>query len=145
LGPDAPGWQDAAGFKTYGKLKRVVTPRLGAVDVVFRVPAIGPDRVWAGVWGWGEPRFMVSVPHPPSVGEDAAAKAVEQLIHAGFESWKARWLTRYLPLDKKLLERPDLPDAVVASGADSFAALVASGILALTPSSPRGDVGGEIL
>jgi hypothetical protein len=43
------------------KVKRVVTPKLGEIQVKFRVPADGLARIDVGVWGWGKPRFLVAV------------------------------------------------------------------------------------
>ena len=136
LAATADGRQPAelAAFRTRGKkAQRVVVPRFGKVVVGFRVPAHGPERFWAGLWGWAEPRFMVEIPYPkPDAGRaDARAAALAALHDAGFESWRNRILTRYLPLTDELLRSRELEDTVVDFARASFGSIVESGVLGL--------------
>jgi hypothetical protein len=125
--------ESLAGFKTYGKVKRTVTPRLGKVVVEFRIPADGKMRLWAGVWGWGDPRFFVELPFPRMDESDSARAAVAELKKGGFKSWRDRHLTRYLPLTADLLGAADLEEQVVDFARESFALVVLNGILDLEP------------
>jgi predicted RNase H-like nuclease len=127
--------EQRASFTTRGKVRRAVVPRLGKILVGFRIPSGGPERITAGVWGWGEPRFIVELPFPRGDAPEAAA-AVAAVMEDGFESWRDRVLTRYLPLDHDLLAAPDLQERVVAFSAEAFGAIVRSDILALEPSAP---------
>lgn len=124
--PDRPNDPAArADFVTIGKVGKVVTPRLGKVLIRFRLPAGGQERLWAGMWGWGDPRFFVETAHP---GEPTAA--VKHLHAGGFESWNNKLLTRYLPLDRAMLENPTvLRDNVIGFSRSSFDAIVKSRIL----------------
>ena len=133
-GQGAKEREGLARFFTYGKVKRTVTPRLGKVVVEFRIPADGKKRLWAGVWGWGDPRFIVEIPFPKMASEsDRALTAVAELKKGGFESWHDQILTRYLGLTPELLSAPDLEEQVVSFAKESFRRIAASGILNLEP------------
>ncbi|MGA9762622.1 MAG: PD-(D/E)XK nuclease family protein [Gaiellaceae bacterium] len=123
--------ESLASFKTYGKGKRTITPRLGKVVIEFRVPADKDVRLWSGVWGWDEPRFFVELPFPKAGSEDKAKEAISLLKQCGFESWRDRLLTAYLPLTGELLSAPDLEERVVDFARGSFRQIVSSGILQL--------------
>lgn len=124
--------ESLAGVFMRGRVQRAVHPQLGKVLVRFRVPASGPERVWAGVWGWEEARFLVEAAHPGGAGA-AADAAVAALNAAGFESWKDRLLSRYLRLDADVLARETLQEDVLAFAAESFRAIARSGVLRLEP------------
>jgi hypothetical protein len=139
-----PGRADApvarADLVTVGKMKRAVVPRLGKVIVRFRVPAAGDERIWVGMWGWGEPRFVVETAHPGQ----PATPAVQQLLDAGFESWRDKLLSRYLPLDDTLISSAtDLQDAVIQFSRASFDAIVVSGLLAVDADPSAAEVVAE--
>ncbi len=140
--PDSPVRLSAADFATRGKAQKAVTPRLGTIRLDFRIPAGSSDeRLTAGLWGWGDPRFMVAVPFPSNtVDIGRRAVAVSALMLHGFDNWKDRWLTRYLPLSRALLGDADkLTGGVVQFASKSFAIVAQSGILALEPATPSSD------
>lgn len=88
--------------------------------------------VWAGLWGWREPRFIVELPYPAAAGDaEVRARAVPTLLEAGFESWRDKLLTRYLPLAPEMLTAPDLEERVVRFANESFNVVARSGILDL--------------
>jgi hypothetical protein len=119
-----------AAFATVGKKQRAVHPQQGKVLVRLRVPAAGPERVSVGVWGWGEPRFVVEVAYPS--GDDAAARAaIATLTEAQFKNWRNQVLSRYLVLDADLLARDTLQEEVLDFARNSFRAIVRSGVLKL--------------
>lgn len=123
-----------ADFMTYGKIKRVVAPRLGKVVIEFKIPADGQIRLSAGVWGWGDPRFFVDLPFPKMDDKSERARAaVTALKKSGFESWRDRVLTRYLPLDAELLGASDLEEQIVDFAQETFRHIVVSGVLDLAP------------
>jgi hypothetical protein len=124
-----------AAYRRPGKARIVVVkPRLGKVPVRFRVPADGPERISTGLWGWGEPRFVVEVPYP-NVGTSGADAAISKLLGRGFENWRDRnqVLWRYLPLDDTLIQSAGLENRVLEFAHKSFKMLVASGFLDLPP------------
>lgn len=120
---------EAAEFATRGKVRRAVVPRLGEVLVGFRVPADGPERLWAGLWGWGEPRFVIELPYPISVSE--TKDAVSTLKANGFKSRKDHRLASYLPLTDELLGSAALQETVVVFAAEAFRQIADSGVLTL--------------
>ena len=132
--------ESVAGVVTKGQAKKAVHPYLGKVLVRFQVPASGPEWIWAGMWGWEDPRFVVEVAYP--TGGGAAARAVTVMRRAGFESWRDRVLSRYLPLDANALARETLNDDVLAFAADSFHVIVRSGLLTLE-AHPEAELGAE--
>lgn len=140
LGPDLGAPDQRASFSTRGKVQRAVTTRLGKILVGFRIPATGPERLTAGVWGWGEPRFIVEIPFPRlDVDPEKRNAAVGSLLERGFESWRDRILTNYLSLNDDLLQSAELEDRVVTFAGECFAAIALSGILDLEPTTPIPD------
>jgi len=122
---------EAADSFTRGQsAQRAVFLRLGKVQAQFRVPASGPVKVKAGLWGWGDLNFAVEVAYPvgPRAGEIAA-----QLRDAGFRSWKDSLMERFLLLTPELLANDLLQERVLEFSAKTFQSLVASGLLDLPP------------
>jgi hypothetical protein len=137
LGPGLPADErhHLAAYRRPGKAKIVVVkPRLGKVPVRFRVPADGPERISTGLWGWGEPRFVVEVPYPRS-GTRRERVAITSLLGLGFENWreKDQVLWRHMPLDDELIQSDELEGRVLGFAHESFEKLVASGLLDLPP------------
>jgi hypothetical protein len=129
-----------AALSTRGKVKRVVTPRLGKVDVTLRIPTDGAERISAGLWGWDDPRFFVEVPFPAVGSPDRARrKASIALKECGFGHWRERSFVRQLPLTEDLLRAPDLPERVVRFAGECFRGIAQSGILAFEPAPPRSE------
>ena len=137
LAEDGIPREAAAGFFTRGKVKRTVVPKLGSVLVGFRVPAARRERLWAGLWGWGDPRFVVMIPYPAYMDTDRerAAAAVASLLAADFTNSKDRWLRRYLPLTPERLATADLQEQVLDFARESFASIARSGVLQLASSA----------
>ena len=124
-----------AAYRRPGKAKIVVVkPRLGKVPVRFRVPADGQERISTGLWGWGEPRFVVEVPYPKA-GTSGELAAITKLLGQGFENWrdKDQVLWRYFSLDDELIQSDELESRVLEFAHESFKTLVASGFLDLPP------------
>lgn len=123
----------AATEVSFGKSGRVVSPRFGKIVVGYQIPADRPgERLWIGLWGWSEPRFMVEVPYPAQSADlERRAETIEALLTAGFESWRDRLLTRYLTLDEYLLSSPALETSVLDFAAESFGILARSGVFDL--------------
>ena len=112
----------------------VVESRLGKIVVAYRVPSERPgERLWMGLWGHAEPRFMVEIPWPSHHRNDPVrqAEVVESLLGAGFQGWKDKLLSRYLPLDQALLSSSDLSEHVLAFAGESFRLIARSGVFAL--------------
>jgi len=132
VGPDGPG-QAAAEFATRGKSERAVVPRLGKVLVGFRVPADGPERLWVGVWGWGELYFFVDVSYPVATegGAERRSKAVESLVDGGFTNVRDRSLTRETELTAELLAENELQVKMLDFARESFAMIKQSGVFEL--------------
>ncbi len=102
--------------------------------VGFSVPEGTPERLWIGLWGWDEPHFIVEIPYPAEGSDPAArAEAVEALLQDGFQSWRDRILTRYLALDRAVLNAPDLAERTLDFAKASFAVIASSGVLSLAP------------
>jgi hypothetical protein len=117
---------------TAGKAGSVVRSRFGKIVIPYQVPADRPgERLWIGLWGHSKPRFMVEIPWPADSDPVRQARVVEYLLAAGFESWKDRQLTRYLPLDDALLSSQDLEERVLSFVGESFRIIAQSGVLAL--------------
>jgi hypothetical protein len=115
-----------------GKAGSVVRSRFGKIVVAYQVPADRPgERLWIGLWGHSQPRFMVEIPWPADDDPVRQARVVESLLAFGFESWKDKQLTRYLPLDATSLSSPDLEARVLSFVAESFRRIAQSGVFAL--------------
>lgn len=55
----------ACAFETRGRVKRAVFPQLGKMLFRLQVPSgATPARIQAGLWGYGDPRFVVETPFP---------------------------------------------------------------------------------
>lgn len=135
-----PALPATASEATFGKGARAVTPRFGKVVVGYQVPAELPgERLWMGVWGWGEPRCVVELPYPAVQGGEGErrAAAVAALREAGFESWRDKILSRYLPLGEEILSSPDLARRVLSFAGESFRFVAESGVYALASEAPE--------
>jgi hypothetical protein len=131
VGPDGPG-QAAADFATRRDAERGVVSKRGNVYVGFQIPAVGPERLSVGVWGWGaELYFYLDVPVATETDTEQPAKAVENLLGHGFESTPGVSVWRQLELTPELLAEDDLQPKLLAFAKDSFAMLKQSGVFEL--------------
>jgi hypothetical protein len=122
----------ACAFETRGQVKRAVFPQLGKMLFRLQVPAgATPARIQAGLWGYGDPRFVVETPFP-DVFDGTTGQAVDNLLAAGFRSWRDRVLEHFLRLDDALIGSAALQDEVIAFATRSVAAILDSGVLNLT-------------
>lgn len=134
VGPDAPPQAAAPGFATKGTSERGVVAPLGKVYVGFQVPAGGPERLWAGLWGGdGELYFNIDVAYLVATVKDAEqwSKAVETLRDHGFENVRDSDLSRDLKLTPELLAEDELQQKVLDFAKESFALLKQSGVFEL--------------
>jgi hypothetical protein len=116
-----------------GRAGRVVTPRHGKIAVGYQIPAaLQGERLRVGLWGWYDPRVLVEIPWPSDhQGIVHRADVIAMLREAGFESWRDKQLTRYLPLTDDLLTCANLTDRVIEFVAESVRVLASSGVFAL--------------
>ncbi len=112
LGTSAVSSPDAATFATTGQSKVAVVTHISKIFVRFRVPANGPERIYAGVYGYGNPRFFVEVPYPRDpMSSVPVPSVVADLKKDGFVNWRDRVLSRFLPLDEQVLEAGRLEES----------------------------------
>lgn len=143
LGTSAPNGVLVAAVVTRGQSKVAVVPHISKIFVRFRVPATGPERLYAGVYGYGTPRFFVEVPYPRDpVSSAPVASVAAELRRHGFVSWRDQVLSRFLPLDEALVQA-GLEEQVLKFAQESFALIADSGVLELKPfgKSPLEDEG----
>lgn len=128
--------ETACAFETRGRVKRAVFPSLGKMLFRLQVPSGQPARIQAGLWGHGDPRFVVETPFP-KVFDTTAGHAVDRLLGVGFRSWRDRVLENFLRLDDSLIQSDALQDAAIGFSAQSIATILDSGLLSLTPQDFR--------
>jgi hypothetical protein len=125
-----PSDQAAAFFRRGKSSERVVFPQFGKITTRFHVPANGPVRIVAGLWGWDQLNFIVETPYP-TAKTDAARDAIAYLQSRDFGNWRNQLLTRYLHLDEAMLARATLQEEVIKFARGAFDEIMASHVLSL--------------
>lgn len=117
----------------------------GRLDIPFRVPAGGPRRIRAGLFGWEPPTSFFVQPLPTQRWDirQLPGQAAESVAMLRSKGWDPRWLRKYRALDAEIVQSGALEERVLAWATSCFEELRDSGFLALPVETVASSTGPE--